>query len=473
MNQESGIKNRIKSIIHKAQGFTLVELLLVFSFMAGLTSVGIAGFINYNRSQAVISSVNDVASLLTLAKSRALYQVTPCQVNPGLPLDGYQFTLCYSGACLGPYRSSDYYEVSAVCGGNKVFVQSKKLPEKMSFDSARTSVTSFFFPVITGGVSTPGTIAVAGYGTSREVQIDTNGNIQAVRVSYGPTPTSTPQPTPTTAPSPTTGSLAPTNTPIPTLNPLSTPVPVAAGLPCSSRTSCRTCIDSSGTYKCGWDGTNCLSGTSASCSDPNAVWKWYKCDHNECPVPTGTPTPTPTPTPISQVRVFVSSQNYNGNLGGLSGADTKCQTLATNAGLGGTTWKAWLSDTNTSASSRLMHATVPYVLSFSGNIVADNWTDLTTVKYSDQYGYSLRVPIAYDEYGVYKGNVKVWTFTTSGGLGIQVEPEFAYLYSCNNWTNSSRSYVGYVGATFSIDSSWTQYSTNNCEEALPIYCFEH
>lgn len=39
--------------------------------------------------------------------------------------------------------------------------------------------------------------------------------------------------------------------------------------------------------------------------------------------------------------IFVSSKIYDGNLGGVEGADSKCQTLAKQAGLGGT-YKAWL-----------------------------------------------------------------------------------------------------------------------------------
>src|SRR4029077_17175057 len=66
--------------------------------------------------------------------------------------------------------------------------------------------------------------------------------------------------------------------------------------------------------------------------------------------------------PGSNSIVFVSSATYGGgNLGGLTGADPKCQSLATAAVLPGT-YKAWLSDDTTSAASRLTHSTNPYVL---------------------------------------------------------------------------------------------------------------
>jgi hypothetical protein len=61
------------------------------------------------------------------------------------------------------------------------------------------------------------------------------------------------------------------------------------------------------------------------------------------------------------VRVFVTSTIYMGYLGGLDGADAKCQSVANAAQLGGT-FKAWLRDDTTAARDRLNHATGPYVL---------------------------------------------------------------------------------------------------------------
>ena len=51
-------------------------------------------------------------------------------------------------------------------------------------------------------------------------------------------------------------------------------------------------------------------------------------------------------------RFFQTAQIYNGNLGGLSGADAKCQIEAVNRGYDGT-WKALLGDTSTTGLSRI------------------------------------------------------------------------------------------------------------------------
>lgn len=51
-------------------------------------------------------------------------------------------------------------------------------------------------------------------------------------------------------------------------------------------------------------------------------------------------------------KVFITDASFDGNLGGLEGADQKCQTEAENKGLEGT-WKAFLGDDKTSAVERL------------------------------------------------------------------------------------------------------------------------
>src|SRR6187401_2282495 len=60
-------------------------------------------------------------------------------------------------------------------------------------------------------------------------------------------------------------------------------------------------------------------------------------------------------------RVFVPDQTYVGGLlGGLAGADMKCEARAAAAGLAGT-YKAWLSDQTKSATARLTHSTGAYL----------------------------------------------------------------------------------------------------------------
>ena len=66
--------------------------------------------------------------------------------------------------------------------------------------------------------------------------------------------------------------------------------------------------------------------------------------------PTGPSTPA--------ASFFVTSQtSVTGNLGGLTGADATCQKLASAAGHGGRTWRAYLSvERNAELSNQVTHA---------------------------------------------------------------------------------------------------------------------
>jgi hypothetical protein len=143
------------------------------------------------------------------------------------------------------------------------------------------------------------------------------------------------------------------------------------------------------------------------CGKREAEWE----DH-ACP---GTPSWVPVK------RVFVTSNIYRGDLGGLLGADAKCQALADAAGLGGE-FKAWLSAAGpgNSAADRLTHATGPYVR-VDGVQVAANWTDLVDGL--------LSAPISIDEHGapVISGTMGVWTGTNTAGR-LQAPNVI-----CNDW----------------------------------------
>ena len=119
----------------------------------------------------------------------------------------------------------------------------------------------------------------------------------------------------------------------------------------------------------------------------------------KCKKPTG-------PTKI----IFLSSQSYTGNLGGLAGADAKCQQLADNAGLSGT-YKAWLSVYGFDPITRIIPSTAPYVRT-DGAIIANNFDDLT----DGSLEHSLQHPIMLDEHGQAIAS-PVWTDTGSGGWG--------------------------------------------------------
>jgi hypothetical protein len=80
------------------------------------------------------------------------------------------------------------------------------------------------------------------------------------------------------------------------------------------------------------------------------------------------------PAPAGNMSFFVTSSNpKGGNLGGLAGADTVCQTLARAAGAGNKTWHAYLSTSTVDAKSRIGNG--PWY-NFKGELIAQNVADL-------------------------------------------------------------------------------------------------
>jgi len=178
------------------------------------------------------------------------------------------------------------------------------------------------------------------------------------------------------------------------------------------------------------------------------------------PTPTPAPLPTigPSPIPTTSKRAFITSTTYTGNLGGLSGADAKCQARANTANLGGV-WKAWISGDSISAASRLAHSTTPY-RRIDGTLIANNWDDLIDG--------SLQSPITITELNTTNNSNFVWTNTTISG-----EVNLPQSSSCYDWTSTSTTNLtGACGDPTQITYRWTNYGSAGCTFTRSLYCFE-
>ena len=154
--------------------------------------------------------------------------------------------------------------------------------------------------------------------------------------------------------------------------------------------------------------------------------------------------------------VFVTSTLSTPVFGNAVAGDSVCQTRANAVGLSGT-YKAWLSDSTSSASARFIHSTSPYQL-LDGTIIATGWTDLTDG--------TLAAPISKDESNVAVGASIVWTGTTVSGTFSGVGGD------CNGWTTNSLGVVGVRGSPTVSDAGWTNGGTSNCNTAGRLYCFQ-
>ncbi len=154
-------------------------------------------------------------------------------------------------------------------------------------------------------------------------------------------------------------------------------------------------------------------------------------------------------------RVFVTSTAFGGILGGLAGADKICQDTAAAANLRGT-YKAWLSDSTASPSTRFVRSTGPYQL-VDGTRIAGSWTSLTDG--------SLRAPINLSQTGVRVDNADfVWTYTQPDGAAVTSGDH------CGNWTVAIGN--GLRGTVGSKDTNWTQSGSAACSTGQHLYCFQ-
>lgn len=185
-----------------------------------------------------------------------------------------------------------------------------------------------------------------------------------------------------------------------------------------------------------------------------------------------TPAQPPAPKPKSTMTFFVTSTGsgaLGGNLGGLAGADKKCQDLATAVNGGDHTWHAYLSIAGTPAKGRI--GTGPWT-NQKGKVIA------ATVDALHDYAFIPANADLVDEKGaaIPKDLNAILTGTTHDGSPA---PQ-----TCNNWTatNNTQGRLGDAASDTSVilGSRWNDSVKNSTctEQALKaakgegrLYCF--
>ena len=190
----------------------------------------------------------------------------------------------------------------------------------------------------------------------------------------------------------------------------------------------------------------------------------------------------------STLSFFVSSAtSTTGNLGGLRGADNRCQTLAAAAGAGNKTWRAYLSverDTDngnrpTDARSRI--GTGPW-FNAKGVMVAGSVGELHARKgdatlFLDERGQQIN--------GQWMGSPSPVEHDIM--TGSMADGTLLAGFTCGDWTSDSSTTFGQVGHSDGLGpnadtsgalSSWNSAHANqNCANTAPrggagrIYCF--
>ncbi len=173
------------------------------------------------------------------------------------------------------------------------------------------------------------------------------------------------------------------------------------------------------------------------------------------PTVTRTPTATATSTPYWR-RVFNTEQTYDGNLGGLGGADTICQGDADAASLGGT-WVAWLSTSTVDARDRIGDNEFRLV---------DNTTVVANSK-ADLLDSSLDNAIVTAANGSNSGSfTQTWTGSQYTGTKST--------NTCSDWTDGTNGSDGEYGDKSNTDTTWGNNGSQNCGilNLSHLYCFE-
>lgn len=159
--------------------------------------------------------------------------------------------------------------------------------------------------------------------------------------------------------------------------------------------------------------------------------------------------------------VFVTSTTYNGNLGGVAGANSKCMTRAAAASLPGV-YKAWVSTEADSPSTTFTKNPDGYILTDRVTMVANSWDELSTV--------NLINPINKNEFGESQEGV-AWTSTYPNGEACGD----VYDDSCVQWTYAGPYQHGDGGSTAKTGFEWSYLPAEGevqCDMEARLYCFQ-
>ena len=156
-------------------------------------------------------------------------------------------------------------------------------------------------------------------------------------------------------------------------------------------------------------------------------------------------------------RVFVTSTTYSGNLGGVSGADNKCQLHADAASLGGT-WKAWISGGSANAIDRIADVGPWYLV------------DRTTKVFNNKA--NLQTTPAFAIWSDETGAAPSWSGMSSPWSGSD-EAGHDSGWDCNGWTSALTTDYATTGDA-NTDQAWGGATSGpiECDFTGALICFE-
>jgi hypothetical protein len=157
---------------------------------------------------------------------------------------------------------------------------------------------------------------------------------------------------------------------------------------------------------------------------------------------------------LGERLIFVTSTDYAGDLGGIAGANAKCQARANAALLPGT-YLAWIAAFGeASIPVRMTHSPLAYRLK-SGVTVALNFDGLV--------GLNLLSPVNVTELGSTRALQPVWTNTNPFG---QAQSSL----DCNGWTSAAPAGTGQRDRTDVPSLTSQQFAS--CDQVAALFCVQ-
>ena len=158
-----------------------------------------------------------------------------------------------------------------------------------------------------------------------------------------------------------------------------------------------------------------------------------------------------------EYRIFITSTAFNGNLGGVDGANTKCASLAKQTGLK-RKYIAIISSTSQHIVDTINALGEIFTVSKSGKKVkiANSDTDLF-----NSFSQPLLNNINVDESGNTVQGKTPWTGSLAAGTHDGD--------SCDNWSDAG-TFDGVIGSSEEKDMNWIENTFVSCSEEHPLYC---
>lgn len=156
------------------EGFTLIEILVVFSIVAVLSGIGIASFASYSRTQQLAQSANNIKLLVSEARFNALSGVKTNKGQDGNTVTcGSESFEGYSVTVLG----NNQIELALQCENiGSMTTKLLTMPKGYTFGNGTTCSQVHFDSLSSTGSGVPCQIVLAGFNQTKTLLVDAAGN---------------------------------------------------------------------------------------------------------------------------------------------------------------------------------------------------------------------------------------------------------------------------------------------------------